>query len=64
VEIARRTGYVAPSIARPLSLGLALVVTGRGAAPELVAAADLVTEMRSVKHPLDHGARALLGVHY
>ncbi|HEY6003576.1 MAG TPA: cob(I)yrinic acid a,c-diamide adenosyltransferase [Anaeromyxobacter sp.] len=46
------------------SEGVTVVVTGRDAAPELVAAADLVTEMRSVKHPFDHGARALIGVDY
>lgn len=35
--------------ARPV--GTHVVVTGRGAPPELVEAADLVTEMRLVKHP-------------
>ncbi len=48
--------------ARPA--GITVVVTGRGAPPELVEAADLVTEMRSVKHPFDQGARALPGIDY
>jgi ATP:corrinoid adenosyltransferase len=48
--------------ARPA--GVTVVVTGRGAAPELVAAADLVTEMRAVKHPFDQGVRAIAGVDY
>jgi cob(I)alamin adenosyltransferase len=44
--------------------GVTVVVTGRDAPPELVAAADLVTEMRSVKHPFDQGVRAVPGVDY
>ena len=44
--------------------GVTVVITGRDAALELVAAADLVTEMRSVKHPFDHGVRALPGIDY
>jgi len=41
-----------------------LVLTGRGATPELIALADLVTEMRKVKHPLDKGVRARPGIDY
>ncbi len=41
-----------------------VVVTGRGAAPELIAAADLVTEMRSLKHPFDRGLPALKGIDF
>ncbi len=48
--------------ARPASV--TAIVTGRGAPAELVGAADLVTEMRSVKHPFDKGARALPGVDF
>jgi precorrin-4/cobalt-precorrin-4 C11-methyltransferase len=48
--------------ARPA--GVTAVVTGRGAPSELVEAADLVTEMRSVKHPFDRGDRALPGVDF
>ncbi len=44
--------------------GLELVLTGRGATPGLIAVADLVTEMRKVKHPLDRGIRARQGVEY
>jgi cob(I)alamin adenosyltransferase len=35
-----------------------VIVTGRDAPPEFVAIADLVTEMRKVKHPFDTGIRA------
>jgi len=41
-----------------------LVLTGRGAWPELIDRADLVTEMRSIKHPYDAGAGPVEGVEY
>ncbi|MEA3408134.1 MAG: cob(I)yrinic acid a,c-diamide adenosyltransferase, partial [Chloroflexota bacterium] len=43
---------------------LHLIITGRDAPPELVAFADLVTEMRKVKHPFDAGMRAQRGVEF
>ncbi|MBN1256959.1 MAG: cob(I)yrinic acid a,c-diamide adenosyltransferase [Planctomycetes bacterium] len=43
---------------------LHLVLTGRGATPNLIAAADLVTEMRSLKHPFDNGAGAQQGIEF
>ena len=39
-------------------------ITGRGARPELIAIADLVTEMTLVKHPFDAGVKAQKGVDY
>lgn len=41
-----------------------LVLTGRGAPPEITARADLVTEMVAVKHPLDQGIAARPGIEY
>jgi len=41
-----------------------VVVTGRNAPKELLALADLVTEMKSVKHPFEHGARAQPGIDF
>ncbi len=41
-----------------------LVITGRNAPAELVAFADLVTEMRSIKHPHDQGVAAQRGVEF
>ena len=41
-----------------------IVMTGRGAKKELVALADLVTEMRKVKHPFDRGIKARRGIEY
>jgi cob(I)alamin adenosyltransferase len=43
---------------------LAVVITGRGAPPKLIAAADIVTEMRCVKHDFDAGRSAAEGIEY
>lgn len=43
---------------------LHVVVTGRNAKPELIAAADLVTEMRLVKHPFRQGIKGQLGIEF
>jgi cob(I)alamin adenosyltransferase len=39
-------------------------VTGRNAKPELIEIADLVTEMRLIKHPFDQGVKAQRGVDF
>ena len=44
--------------------GLHVVVTGRNAKPELIEAADLVTEMTLVKHPFRDGVKGQLGVEF
>jgi cob(I)alamin adenosyltransferase len=41
-----------------------VVITGRNAPEELIALADLVTEMRSVKHPFEQGEKAQIGVDF
>jgi cob(I)alamin adenosyltransferase len=41
-----------------------LVLTGRGATCPIIAKADTVTEMRSLKHGLDEGITAQKGVEY
>ncbi len=41
-----------------------VVVTGRGAPPELIAAADTVTEMKLIKHAFSAGVRAQKGVEW
>jgi cob(I)alamin adenosyltransferase len=41
---------------------MCLILTGRGASPELIALADTVTEMRPVKHALQAGRTAQQGV--
>ena len=41
-----------------------IVLTGRGATDELIALADLVTEMKSIKHPFDKGLPARRGIEF
>jgi cob(I)alamin adenosyltransferase len=41
-----------------------VVITGRQASQDLIAAADLVTEMREIKHPYQTGTRAGKGIEY
>ncbi len=43
---------------------LSIVITGRGAKPELIAAADTVTEMSLVKHAYNAGIKARRGVEF
>ncbi len=68
LNIALRYGYLdlakvvsALSARRP---GLHVVVTGRNAKPELVAVADLVTEMTLVKHHFAAGVKAQSGIEF
>jgi cob(I)alamin adenosyltransferase len=53
---------VAAFAARPV--GLHVVVTGRTAKPEMLAAADLVTEMTLVKHHFAAGVKAQPGIEF
>ncbi|GLZ01546.1 cob(I)yrinic acid a,c-diamide adenosyltransferase [Actinoplanes sp. NBRC 103695] len=41
-----------------------VVITGRDAHPDLIAAADLVTEMTKVKHPMDAGRKGQRGIEW
>jgi cob(I)alamin adenosyltransferase len=43
---------------------LELVLTGRGAADELIGLADYVSEIRPVKHPADKGIKGRKGIEY
>lgn len=43
---------------------LHIIITGRDAPPELVDYADLVTEMREIKHPYTRGIKAQAGVEF
>ena len=44
--------------------GLHVVVTGRNAKPELIEAADLVTEMTLIKHHFAAGVKAQEGIEF
>jgi cob(I)alamin adenosyltransferase len=52
------------SLIRRRDPAVEIVLTGRGATEELMELADLVTEMRNVKHPLDKGVLARRGIEY
>jgi cob(I)alamin adenosyltransferase len=39
-----------------------LVITGRNADPKIIARADLVTEMKKIKHYFDQGQKARIGI--
>lgn len=41
-----------------------IVLTGRGATKELIAMADLVTEMKNIKHPFDKAVKARRGIEF
>ncbi len=41
-----------------------IVMTGRGASKDLIAMADLVTEMKNIKHPFDKGIKARRGIEF
>jgi len=41
-----------------------IVLTGRGASKELIEIADLVTEMKNIRHPLDKGIPARRGIEF
>ncbi len=41
-----------------------VIITGRNASSELIDLADLVTEMREVKHPFQKGIKARIGIEY
>lgn len=43
---------------------LHLVFTGRDATAKLIEAADLVTEMKSIKHPYERGIKAQRGIEF
>ena len=69
INVALKLGYIALETVlagleqRPPLTHVAL--TGRGAPPALVAAADLVTEMTMVRHPFrEQGVKAQAGIEY
>ena len=52
------------AVLRDRRRGLHVVVTGRNAKPDLIAAADLVTEMSLVKHHFAAGVKAQPGIEF
>ncbi len=68
LNIALRYGYLplgrAIEVLKARRLELTVVVTGRNAKPELLAAADCVTEMGAVKHHFAAGFKAQAGIEF
>jgi cob(I)alamin adenosyltransferase len=68
IDVALACGMVTPDDCRRLLEArpehVELVFTGRGASPELIESADLVTEMREVKHYYRSGICAREGIEY
>lgn len=58
------TGEVVDFLARRKPAMTHVCLTGRNAAPALIEAADLVTEMTLVKHPFRDGVKAQKGVEF
>ncbi len=50
------------ALLRQKPAALHVVLTGRDALPQLVAAADTATDMRNLKHAYDNGSQAMPGV--
>ena len=68
LNVALRNGYldgneVVAALANRRA-GLNVIVTGRGALPELVAVSDLVSEVREIRHPFRQGVPAQKGIDY
>lgn len=68
LNIALRYGYLdldqVIAVLKARRPGLHVVVTGRNAKPELIEAADLVTEMTLVKHHFAAGVKAQEGIEF
>lgn len=68
INIATRYDYVPPSVVVDELLQkremLHVVLTGRNASPEVIELADLVSEMKVVKHPYAHGIQPQRGVEF
>ncbi len=68
LNIVLRYGYLATdevvAVLKAKPRDLHVIVTGRNAPPELIDAADLVTEMTLVKHPFRAGVKAQKGIEF
>jgi len=68
LNIVLRYGYLpldeVLAVLRSKPRDLHVAITGRNAPPELIEAADLVTEMTMVKHPFRAGVKAQAGIEF
>jgi cob(I)alamin adenosyltransferase len=67
-NIAVRDGFIENStlidIAKKLSEKSTVVITGRGATESLIETADLVSEVKEMKHPFNKGIQAQKGIEF
>jgi cob(I)alamin adenosyltransferase len=67
-NIALRDGFIDKQrfleLVKELSEKSDIVVTGRAACPELIGMADIVTEMKEIKHPYQKGITARRGIEF
>ncbi|MYF70681.1 MAG: cob(I)yrinic acid a,c-diamide adenosyltransferase [Proteobacteria bacterium] len=68
INIALRYGYLSEDVVREgldaRSARTSVILTGRDARPSLCEYADLVSEMRAVKHPFEAGIKAVRGIDF
>ena len=68
INIAIRDGFLAEeevlSLLEAKPEKLELVLTGRGATERIIGKADLVSEIKEVKHPYDQGIKSREGIEY
>ncbi|MCM8770574.1 MAG: cob(I)yrinic acid a,c-diamide adenosyltransferase [Candidatus Omnitrophica bacterium] len=68
INIALRDGFLKEkevlSLLEDKPKKLHLILTGRGASRDLLKKADLVSEIRKIKHPFDKGIKAVKGIEY
>lgn len=68
INYAIKLGLISESdvldLIRSKPTGTTLVLTGNYAPDSVVAAADLVTEMKEIKHPYQHGIKAKKGIDF
>ncbi len=68
INIALRYGYLSEASVieglKARSARTSVILTGRDAKPELCEYADLVSEMRAVKHPFQAGIKAVRGIDF
>ena len=68
INIALRDGFIEVNevldLIKKKPKGVGLILTGRGAPKKIIEAADLVTEMREIKHPYQKGIKGKRGIEY
>ena len=68
INVVMKLGYLDPKVVvaflRDRDPRQHVVLTGRGAPPEVIEAADLVSEVVPIKHPYRSGVKAQLGIEF